>query len=127
MKSQSSLPIQYGAGSKPDISRGSDNNPNSFGASFQTRLNESIIDVYERSEVNAAVPDERTGIDRRNYFTRRQSSEESTPLQSGKKVTNADVYSTDQKTYQTGNTTEKTAPAIFSPSPDKGRLLDIWA
>lgn len=127
MKSQSSLPIQYGTGSKPDISQGPEKNPNSFGASFQTRLNESIIDVYERSEVNAVVPDERTGNDRRTYSTRRQSSAESNPLPSGKKVTDVDVYSTDQKTYQTNNRTEKISPAIFSPSPDKGKLLDTWA
>ena len=124
MKSQSSLPIQYGAGSKPDISRGSEKNP---GTSFQTRLNESIIDVYERSEVNAVVPDERTGIDRRTYSTRRQSFAESTTLPSGKKVTDVEVNSTDQKTYQAANRTIKTAPAIFSPSQNKGRLLDIWA
>ncbi len=127
MKSQSSLPIQYGAGSRPDISQGSEKNSGSTGTSFQTQLNESIIDVYERSEVNAAVPDERTGIDRRNYYTRRQSSEESASLSSGKKVTDVGAYSTDQKTYQADNRTEKTAPAIFSPSQNKGSILDIWA
>ncbi len=127
MKSQSSLPIQYGTGSKTDTSRGSENNSGGLGTSFKTHLNESIIDVYERSEVNAAVPDERTGMDRRTYSTRRQSSDASTPLTSATKFAEAEAYSQDQKTNQTDNRTEKIAPAIFSPSADKGRLLDVWA
>jgi hypothetical protein len=130
MKSQSSLPIQYGAGSKSEISRGLEKNSDSSTApqtSFQTRLNENIIDVYERSEVKAAVPDERERADRRMYSTRRQSSSESAPLQSGNKVTDINKNSPNQKTNQTYTKTEKTAPAIFSPSPEKGKLIDVWA
>jgi hypothetical protein len=127
MKSQTSLPIQYSDGSRPDASRGINKNPDSYGTAFQTRLNESIIDVYERSEVHAAVADERTGADRRASSTRRHSSPESTALQSGDKVMDLDVYSPDQKTKQTDNKAEKPTPAIFSPSQEKGRLLDTWA
>jgi hypothetical protein len=125
MTSQSSVPIQYYNGSKSEISRGSEkslSNSTTSGTSFQTSLNESIIDVYERSEVNAAVPDERTGVDRRTSSPRRQSSS-SAPLQS----TDVGVYSTRQKTNQTFNKAEKTTPVFFSPSQKKGSLLDIWA
>ncbi|MGV8059187.1 MAG: hypothetical protein AB2L12_14375 [Smithellaceae bacterium] len=133
MKSPSSLPVQ--PGSRADVSRGIQKSPDGLGtaqtessaSSFQSRLDESIIDVYERSEVNAAVPDERTGVDRRTSSTRRQSSREPAPLKSGAKVTDVNVYSTNQRTNDTYNKTEKTAPAIFSPSQEKGKLVDIWA
>jgi len=130
MESQTSLPIQYRNGSKSEISRGSDKNPDSPATSrtsFQTSLNESIIDVYERSEVNAAVPDERTGTDRRTSPTRRRSSSESAPLASGKKATDVASYTIEQKINQTYNKTEIATPAFFSPSQKKGSLLDIWA
>jgi hypothetical protein len=130
MESQSSLPIQYPTGSNPEISRGSEKNRGSSattGTSFQATFNESIIDVYERSEINAAVPDERTGVDRRTSSTRRQSSSASPPLQSTKKTTDINTYSAEQGTNQTYINTEKTAPAFFSPSEKKGSLLDTWA
>ncbi len=127
MKSQSSLPVQYGIGSKPESSRRSDNDAGSLGDSFQKQLNERIIDVYERSEINAAVPDERTMRDRRSYSSRRQSSAESNPLNSNTPVTEVDADSKYQKSYQSVNKTEKKAPSFFSQSPDKGRLLDTWA
>ncbi|PKN76605.1 MAG: hypothetical protein CVU52_04030 [Deltaproteobacteria bacterium HGW-Deltaproteobacteria-10] len=127
MKSQSSLPVQYGIGSKPESSPRSEKDAGSIGDSFQKQLNERIIDVYERSEINAAVPDERTTRDRRTYSTRRQSSAESTPLTSDAKLTDVEASSKDKKSYQSVNRTEKNTPSFFSPSPDKGRLLDIWA
>jgi hypothetical protein len=130
MKSQAPLPIQYISGSKPEITRGLGKNPDSPATSrtsFQTSLNESIIDVYERSEVNVAVPDERTGVDRRTSSTRRHSSSESAALQSGKNATDVGIYSTEQKINHTYNKTEQTRPAFFSPSPKKGSLIDTWA
>ncbi len=127
MKSQTSLPIQYSDGSRSDTSRGVNKNPDSYGTAFQARLNESIIDVYERSEVHAAVPDEREVADRRTSSTRRHSSLESAALQSGEKVMDLEVYSKDRKTKQTDNNANKPTPAIFSPSLEKGRLLDTWA
>lgn len=128
MESQTSLPIQYRTVSKPDISRGLEKKPDTSATShtsFQISLNESIIDVYERSNVNVAVPDERKGVDRRVHSNRRHSSPESVPLQSGKTVADVDTYSAKQKTNQAYNT-EKTMPAFFSPSLEKGSLLDIW-
>jgi hypothetical protein len=126
MESQTFLPIQYHTVSKPEISRGLENKPDtSVNTSFQISLNESIIDVYERSNVNVAVPDERKGVDRRVHSNRRHSSPESVPLQSGKTVADVDTYSAKQKTNQAYNT-EKTMPAFFSPSLEKGSLLDIW-
>ena len=122
MISQSSLPIQNSTGSKPDISRRVENNPDSLGAaqaqtatsrtSFQTQLNENIINVYERSKDHIAVPDERSGFDRRRSANRQQSSPESAPLQSDKKVTA--IYTIDQKINQTYARTENIRPAIFS-------------
>lgn len=131
MESQSFLPIPYFPGSKPAISRGLEKNANSSaisGTSFPDSLNESIIDVYERQEINAFAPDERSGFDRRTSPTRRRSTAESAPLQSGKKAADAGIYSTQQKANQTfNNKTENTMPALFSPSQKKGSLLDIWA
>lgn len=137
MKSEFPLPIQYGAGSTPGISNGVEKSkgntataqaqPEASRNSFQTRLNEIVIDVYERSADNAAVPDEREGIDRRHSSTRRQSSQESPSLQSSKKVTDADTYSTGKKESQAYNKAGNTVPAVFSPSGEKGRLVDIFA
>lgn len=130
MENQSSLTIQYSNGSKPEISRSLDKKQNSSASShtsFQTSLKESIIDVYERSDVNVAVPDERTGVDRRTSPSRRRSSPESVPLQSDNKVKDVGIYSTKQKINQIYSNTEKIAPAFFSQSPLKGSLLDIWA
>jgi hypothetical protein len=137
MESKSSLPVQYGVRSTPDMSQGPEKKSDRSGAaqiqstasqsSFQSRLNEIVIDVYERSEVNTSVPDERIGADRRRSATRRHSSSESGPSQSGNNVNNVDPYSTDQKTYQTYTETEKIQPAIFSPFREKGKLVDTWA
>jgi hypothetical protein len=137
MKSQSSLPIQYGIGSKSEISRSFEKIPYSSGAteSYQdisrtsspTRSNESIIDVFERSKDNAAVPDERTVADRRQSSMRRHSSQASTSAQSDKIASEIGMSSTDQETNQTHSKTGNISPAIFSPSRDKGKLVDIWA
>jgi len=137
MTSQSSLPIQYSTGSRSDIPRGIEKKPDSLGAtqeaaatsrtSFQTQLNENIINAYERSKDDVVVPDERTGVDRRRSANRRQSSLESVPLQSGKNITGSYLYSADQKIDQPYTVAEKTSPVIFSPSPKKGTLVDIWA
>jgi hypothetical protein len=137
MKSQSSLPLQYSSGSRSDISRSFEKTPDSSvsaqsyqdisRASSPTRSNESIIDVYERSKENAAVPDERTISDRRRASTRRQASQESTSIQSDKIVSDIGMSSTDQKANQTSSKTGNISPAIFSPSREKGKLVDIWA
>jgi hypothetical protein len=133
MISQSSLPIQNSTGSKPDISRRADKNPDSIGAaqakpatSFTTQLKDNIINVYERSEAKIAVPDERSGVDRRRPASRQLSSPQSAPLPSAKNVTASYLYSTDQKINQAYARTVNIRPAIFSPPPEKGTLVDIW-
>jgi hypothetical protein len=130
MKSQSSLPIQYITGSQSAISQGSDKNadsPTTSRTPFQISLNESIIDIYERSEVNTAVPDERSGFDRRTSPGRRQSSAKSVPSPSDQRVTDVNAYSPKQTTTQTYDETAKKMPAFFSPSSEKGSILDTWA
>jgi hypothetical protein len=133
MISQSSLPIQNSTGSKPDISRRADKNPDSIGAaqvkpatSFTTELKDNIINVYERSEAKIAVPDERSGVDRRRSAGRQLSSLQSAPLPSAKNVTASYLYPTNQTIKNTYTWTENTPPAIFSPSAEKGTLIDIW-
>lgn len=129
METQSSLSIQYNNGSKSGISRGFEQKQNSFtstNTSFQTSLKESVIDVYERSDINVAVPDERTGFDRRVSPSRRRSSPESAFLQTDNKVKDVGIYPTEQKISQTYSNTGKITPTFFSQSQDKGILLDIW-
>jgi hypothetical protein len=137
MKSQPSLPVQYSTGSKSDIARSFEKTRDNPGTaqSYQdisrtsspTRSNESIIDVYERLKENAAVPDERTVSDRRRSSTRRQSSQESTSIPSDKIVSDIGMSSTNQKANQTRSKTVNISPAIFSPSREQGKLIDIWA
>jgi hypothetical protein len=136
MINNANLPIQYSAGLKPTISRGVEKSPDSYRVSqaqpivsppyFQTHLSENIIDVYERSLDNITVPDERRGVDRRQSANRNQTSPESAPLQSDKNVTYTQIYSSDHKINQIHTRIENTPLAIFSPSPQKGKLIDIW-
>ena len=137
MISQSSLPIQNGTGSKPDSSRGVSRYPAApgtvdartatFASSFSTQLNENIINVYERSTESAAVPDERTGVDRRQSPNRQQYLPKSAPLRSSENVMAGYLYSTERKTNQTYTRTQNVPPTIFSPSPEKGKFVDVWA
>lgn len=137
MESLSSLPIQYSTGSRADISQGGEKCSGTIEeaqaqhtesrTSFQARLTESIIDVYERSQENVVVPDERTGIDRRRSATRRRSFQESAPLQTDKIVTDVDPYLTDKKIIQNHRKTEKNPLTVFSSSPEVGRFINTWA
>lgn len=129
METQSALPIQYSNDTKSGISRSSEQKQNSSASSytsFLSSLKESVIDVYERSDINIAVPDERTGSDRRISPTRRRSSPESAFLQTDNKVKDVGIYPTEQKISQIYSNAEKITPSSFSQSQDKGILLDIW-
>jgi hypothetical protein len=139
MISQTNWPIQYSAGLKPASSHKLEKSQDSPGVSqaqpvalqpyFQAQLSEKIVDVYdvyERSQDNIAVPDERTGVDRRQSANRKQYSPESALLQSNEKVTYIPIYPADHKINQTYTQTGNTPPAIFSPSQEKGKLIDIW-
>jgi hypothetical protein len=137
MISESLSPIQYNNGPRADSPRAAEKNPGglrapqaqpaTFRTFFPTELNENIVNVYERSPGNIAVPDERTGADRRRSVTRQQYYPESAPLQSDKKITATYLYSTYQKINQTYTRTEDMPPVIFSLSPETGKLIDIWA
>lgn len=126
MISQSSLPVQYSTGSKPNSPGAAQAQPATSSTYFHTQLNENIINVYERSKDDIVVPNERTGIDRRRSANRRQAPPESAPLQSDEKVAGTYLYLTDQKINQTYAMTENTQPVAFSPSPKKGSFVDIW-
>ncbi|MEN6330935.1 MAG: hypothetical protein ABFD57_02985 [Smithella sp.] len=129
MESQSSLPIQKLTVVNPEVPRRLEKNQDSSeasGASFKTSLSESIIDVYERSDNKIAVPDERKGVDRRVCSNRRHSSSPSFPLPSGTTVINIAPYSSEQQTNRI-SPAKNTMPASFSPSQEKGSMIDIWA
>lgn len=136
MKSQSSLPIQYRAGTTPDIFHKAENGQSCNGViqeqptvartSFPSRLNESIIDVYERVTENAAVPDQRTGIDRRKSSVRQQASPELILQKLNNKVADIDFYSIRQKASNVFHSVKNTVPVIFSPAQKKGKFIDIW-
>ncbi|MEN6374319.1 MAG: hypothetical protein ABFD75_05970 [Smithella sp.] len=129
MESQSSLQIHNLNGVYPETSRRFDKNPDSStasGTSFKTSLSESaVVDVYQRSDFNVAVPDERRGVDRRVRSDRRHSSSPSVLLQSNIAVTNVGKLSPYQKTNRVVNT-HNTMPASFSPPQEKGSLIDVW-
>jgi hypothetical protein len=137
MTSQSSLPIKNGTGSKPDISPGVNTNPDGrraadaqsaeFQTYFQAHLNGDVIDVYERAKGNIAVPDQRSGIDRRRSAHLQQPSPTSVSLQTAENVAASYLYSTERKMNQSYTRTENVPPAIFSSSPERGKLIDIWA
>ncbi len=132
MESQSSIQINILNSVNPETSRRFDKNHDSSatsGTSFKTSLSESaVVDVYQRSgsDFNVAVPDERRGGDRRVSSNRRRSSSPSVLLQSNMAVTNVGQHSPYQKTNRVLNT-QNTMPASFSPSQEKGSLVDVWA
>lgn len=125
MESQSSLFIQNNAGLKPEIPRQpekSKDSKESLSESFKNSLNESIVDVYERSDINTAVPNERSGADRRISVPRRKSSSQSVPFTSGTIDMQNDINITKQSYVTAGKDTSD-----FSSSQKKGSFLDIWA
>lgn len=132
MESQSSLQILNLNGVNPDTYRRFDKNPDpsaTSSTSFKTSLSESaVVDIYQRSDFNVAVPDERRGGDRRVRSDRRHSSlpSPSVLLQSDITITNVGKLSPYQKTNRVLNT-QNTMPASFSPSREKGSLIDVWA
>ena len=132
MESQSSLQIRNLNDVNPDTSRRFDKKPDSSAASvtsFEKSLSESaVVDVYQRADLNVAVPDERRGGDRRAYSNRRRSasSSPSVLLQSNIAVANVSKLSPYQKTNRISNTRNIT-PAPFPPSQEKGSLIDVWA
>lgn len=126
MKSQFSLPLQNNIGSRSGIPR-PEKTPDSQEISvksIQTGLNEGIVDLYERSEINISVPDERSGVDRRTSALRKKSSMESISFQSGKITTEANINSTKQSYV---NAEKKTSVSLSSFQEKKGNLLDTWA
>ena len=136
MSGQSSLSIQYRAGSTPDIASGAEKRLQRVGPSqeqpikslpsLQRRFDENIIDVYERSVENAAVPDQRTGVDRRRSFIQQPSFQAVHLQQVIEKTTDIDLYSAAQQANHAYNKMGNFPPAMFSPSREKGELIDIW-
>lgn len=124
MTIQPSIIIQNNAALKPEIQsqqdRKTDNQEERFNKLFQTSLNEKIIDVYERPEINTAVPDERSGVDRRTSAPRRKSSAKSVPFTSGRVNVETGINST----KQTYITIEKNTSDLLNQK--KGGFLDIW-
>jgi hypothetical protein len=125
MESQSSLFIQSNAGLRPEIPRQSEksrDSKESLSESFKNSLNESIVDVYERSDIKTAVPNERSGVDRRTSAPRRKPSLQSVSFTTGEIDIQNDVNITKQTYVATGKDTSD-----FSSLQKKGNFLDTWA
>ncbi len=127
MESQS-LFIQSNVGSRLEIpferEKNKDSEQSRLSKSFKTSLSEGIVDVYERSEINTAVPDERSGFDRRISNRRSKSSAQSVPFASGTINTEVSLDSTKQIYIRTEKNTSEFS-SLFQES--KGGLLDTWA
>jgi hypothetical protein len=98
-----------------------------FKPPFSTRVDEIIVDVYERPVYRISVPDERRGIDRRRSEARQESLPASFTVQSGRKVPIVYGNYADSKTDSIYNSAADILPAIFSPMRDKGKIIDTWA
>lgn len=122
----SSLP--YGTGGKTGNSGNSVTSKSASAqtsrTSFNSQLNDEVINVFERSQDNIAVPDERTGADRRQSVNRRQSTREYSSVQSN---TGISLPAVNRKVNETYTRAATAAPVNFVPSSQKGTLLDIWA
>jgi hypothetical protein len=131
MSSENSLPIQYGIGSRPNSLQGVEkNHPQNtvvFPSPFSTRLDEKIIDVYERSAYSTAVPDERTGIERRQSLIHQPSFPEALPLPPYQEVATTRLHFANREANSTYTRAANTMPSIFSPPRETGTIIDTWA
>ena len=136
MKSEALMPAPYrcappAAGAlSVGKTRSADNQQSRHAAAdrmpFPASTAEKTIDVFERSSSNCAVPDERSGIDRRQSIARRQSFPAFLAVQAGEKVDQAELSSVNLKAASAYSRAANIPPVIFSPPQQKGKLIDIW-
>jgi len=127
---------QYRHGTAPEITHKDEKRLEMIGSSSKyvksansipTGSKDNIIDVYVRSKENIAVPDQRTGVDRRRSFGSQLSFPASPLEQLHEKANGIGLYAESEQFYQSCYDKAGKIPSEPLPlSGEKAKFIDIW-
>lgn len=138
MKTKPPLPIQY-ANIQPPVSsvrteraavsasKFAEQQAAASIASSSISSDDRVIDIFERSSQAVAVPDERSGYDRRKSPAGRNMPNELFSADTANEVSSGGLYFINQEAATDRGAEVRKLPVVFSPFTQKGKIIDTWA